>query len=110
LASAGRTEFSNIGFEADEPKQTWRSESTHGSLTSGSCIGAGTGTEIITRLEDHPRLAIQGPHTPRLTGQIVLTTFREKRKARTAIRVRARDARTALLPRMAYRGRVAPAS
>jgi len=59
-----------IRFEAAQPNETWQSDFTHYPLTSGA------DTEIITWLDDHSRMALHLSAHPRITGPIVLTTFR----------------------------------
>lgn len=66
-----RPKASYIRFEATMPNETWQSDFTHYRLQ------AGNDTEIITWLDDHSRYALNITATKRVTGPIVLTTFRE---------------------------------
>ena len=59
-----------LRFEAAQPNETWQSDFTHYSLVDG------TDVEIITWLDDHSRYALHISAHPRITGQIVLATFR----------------------------------
>ena len=59
-----------IRFEAEQPNETWQSDFTHYRLTTGNDI------EIITWLDDHSRYALSITAHLRITGLIVLTTFR----------------------------------
>jgi len=67
---AKRPKSSYIRFEAELPNQTWQSDFTHYALATGQDI------EIITWLDDHSRYALHITAHPRITGPIVLTTFR----------------------------------
>jgi transposase InsO family protein len=67
---AKRPKSSYIRFAAEQPNETWQSDFTHYRLTTGS------DTEIITWLDDHSRLALHVSAYPRITGPIVLATFR----------------------------------
>jgi transposase InsO family protein len=65
-------------FEADQPNECWQSDFTHYRLAvrlagPGS---AGTEVEIISWLDDHARYALHVSAHPRITGPIVLATFR----------------------------------
>ncbi|KGN32164.1 transposase [Knoellia sinensis KCTC 19936] len=57
-------------FEAAQPNECWQSDFTHYPLTSG------TDVEVITWLDDHSRYALHISAHTRITGQIVLATFR----------------------------------
>lgn len=57
-------------FEAAQPNECWQSDFTHYPLA------AGVDLEIITWLDDHARYALHISAHPRITGQIVLSTFR----------------------------------
>ena len=65
-----RPKSSYIRFEADQPNETWQSDFTHYRLATGS-------TEIITWLDDHARYALHVTAHRRVTGPIVLATFRQ---------------------------------
>ena len=65
-----RPKSSYIRFEADQPNETWQSDFTHFRL------GTGIDVEIITWLDDHSRFALSSTAHLRVTGLIVLTTFR----------------------------------
>ena len=65
-----RPKSSYIRFEAAMPNQTWQSDFTHYRLSDGRDI------EIITWLDDHSRYALHLSAHPRITAEIVLTTFR----------------------------------
>src|SRR5207302_72383 len=67
---AKRPKASYLRFAAEQPNETWQSDFTHYRLTSGA------DTEIITWLDDHSRLALHVSAHPRITGPIVLATFR----------------------------------
>ena len=66
-----RPKSSYVRFEADQPNETWQSDFTHYRLTNGVDI------EIITWLDDHSRYALSVTAHLRITGAIVLTTFRD---------------------------------
>jgi len=68
---AKRPKSSYIRFTAEQPNETWQSDFTHYRLTTGA------DTEIITWLDDHSRLALHVSAHARITGPIVLTTFRQ---------------------------------
>jgi transposase InsO family protein len=67
---AKRPRSSCIRFEAQMPSQCWQSDFTHYPLAGG------TGTEILTWLDDHSRLALSVTAHHRVTGPIVLAAFR----------------------------------
>jgi transposase InsO family protein len=67
---AKRPKSSYLRFEAEMPNQCWQSDFTHYPLADG------TGTEILTWLDDHSRLALSVTAHPRVTGPIVLAAFR----------------------------------
>jgi hypothetical protein len=67
---AKRPKSSYLRFAAEQPNETWQSDFTHYRLTTG------TDVEIITWLDDHSRLALHVSAHPRITGPIVLATFR----------------------------------
>lgn len=66
-----RPKASYIRFEATMPNETWQSDFTHYRLADG------TDTETITWLDDHARYALSITAHRRVTGPIVLATFRE---------------------------------
>ncbi|MCW2905210.1 MAG: Integrase catalytic region [Streptosporangiaceae bacterium] len=68
---AKRPKASYLRFAAEQPNETWQSDFTHYRL------GTGADTEIITWLDDHSRLALHVSAHPRITGPIVLATFRQ---------------------------------
>jgi transposase InsO family protein len=71
-----RPRSSYVRFAAEQPNETWQSDFTHYRLTrpDGS---PGADTEIITWLDDHSRYALHVSAHSRVTGQIVLVTFRK---------------------------------
>ncbi|MGZ6831527.1 MAG: IS481 family transposase [Nocardioidaceae bacterium] len=68
---ATRPKASYLRFQAEMPNETWQSDFTHYRLTTGADV------EIITWLDDHSRLALHVSAHPRITGPIVLGTFRQ---------------------------------
>src|SRR4051795_7717562 len=68
---AKRPKSSYLRFAAEQPNETWQSDFTHYRLTTGA------DTEIITWLDDHSRLALHVSAHRRITGPIVLATFRQ---------------------------------
>lgn len=56
-------------FQAARPNETWQSDFTHLTLTTGA------DTEIIGWLDDHSRFLLHLSAHPRVTGQIVTDTF-----------------------------------
>lgn len=66
-----RPKSSYIRFEAAMPNQTWQADFTHYRLA------AGTDVEIITWLDDCTRYALHVSAHHRITGPIVVATFRE---------------------------------
>ncbi|MDX6280650.1 MAG: hypothetical protein QOH03_1721 [Kribbellaceae bacterium] len=65
-----RPRSSYIRFEADQPNQTWQSDFTHYRLHDG------TDVEILSWLDDCTRYALRVTAHRRVTGPIVLTSFR----------------------------------
>src|SRR5215472_7448499 len=65
-----RPRSSYLRFEAELPNECWQSDFTHYPLAGG------TGTEILTWLDDHSRYALSVTAWNRVTGPIVLATFR----------------------------------
>ncbi|MDW6064322.1 IS481 family transposase [Streptomyces sp. FXJ1.4098] len=68
-----RPRSSYIRFQAELPNETWRADFTHHRLADK----AGTDTEILTWLDDCSRYALHVTCWPRVTGPIVLDTFRQ---------------------------------
>ena len=58
------------------PNETWQSDFTHYRLTRPDGQ-PGTDVEILTWLDDHSRYALNVSAHARVTGQIVLDTFRK---------------------------------
>jgi transposase InsO family protein len=73
-----RPKSSYTRFEADLPNGCWQSDFTHYRLTTpGQTDGPpGPDVEIITWLDDCTRYALHVSTHPRITGPIVLATFR----------------------------------
>jgi transposase InsO family protein len=67
-----RPKSSYIRFAAEQPNQRWQSDFTHYPLADG------TGTEVLTWLDDHARYALSVTAWNRVTGPIVLATFRRR--------------------------------
>ncbi|HEV8279401.1 MAG TPA: helix-turn-helix domain-containing protein [Streptosporangiaceae bacterium] len=65
-----RPKSSYIRFAAEQPNECWQSDFTHYPLAGGA------GTEILTWLDDHSRYALSVTAWNRVTGPIVLATFR----------------------------------
>ena len=65
-----RPKSSYIRFAAEQPNECWQSDFTHYRLADG------TDTEILTWLDDHSRYALSVTAHHRVTGPIVLATFR----------------------------------
>ena len=70
-----RPKASYIRFEAAQPNETWQSDFTHYRLTDGA--HGGRDVEIISWLDDHARYALHVTAHQRITGRIVVDTFRE---------------------------------
>jgi len=66
-----RPKSSYLRFQATMPNETWQSDFTHYRLADGHDV------EIITWLDDCTRYALHVSAHHRITGPIVLTTFRE---------------------------------
>ena len=88
LAAAGlvvpepkkRPKSSYIRFQAEQPNETWQSDFTHYRLTRPTPDGSGrpgSDSEILTWLDDHSRFALSVTAHHRVTGPLVLKTFRE---------------------------------
>jgi transposase len=65
-----RPKSSYIRFAAELPNECWQADFTHYPLADG------TGTEILTWLDDHSRYALSVTAWHRVTGPIVLAAFR----------------------------------
>ncbi len=65
-----RPKSSYIRFAAEQPNECWQADFTHYPLAGG------TGTEILTWLDDHSRYALSVTAHDRVTGPIVVETFR----------------------------------
>ena len=65
-----RPKSSYIRFAAEQPNECWQAGFTHYPLAGG------TGTEILTWLDDHSRLALRVTAWNRVTGPAVLAEFR----------------------------------
>jgi transposase InsO family protein len=65
-----RPKSSYIQFAAEQPNQCWQSDFTHYPLAGG------TGTEVLAWLDDHSRLILRLTCHHRVTGPIVLASFR----------------------------------
>jgi transposase InsO family protein len=65
-----RPRSSYIRFAAEQPNECWQSDFTHYRLTTGA------DTEIVAWLDDHSRLILHLTAHPRVTGPIVLASFR----------------------------------
>ena len=68
---AKRPKSSYLRFEADQPNETWQSDFTHYRLTDG------TDVEILSWLDDCSRYALSVTAHARVTGPVVLATFRK---------------------------------
>ena len=65
-----RPKSSYIRFQAEQPNETWQSDFTHYRLATGADV------EILTWIDDHSRYALSITAHHRVTGPIVLQTFR----------------------------------
>ena len=65
-----RPKSSYLRFNAEMPNQCWQSDFTHWRLADG------TGIEILAWIDDHSRLALSLTAHSRVTGPIVVDTFR----------------------------------
>src|SRR6185437_8331868 len=72
-----RPKSSYIRFAAEQPNECWQADFTHYPLAGG------TGTEILTWLDDHSRLALRVTAWHRVTGPVVLDEFRPAASTRT---------------------------
>jgi transposase InsO family protein len=68
---AKRPKSSYIRFAADQPNERWQADFTHWRLADK------THTEILTWLDDHSRYALSVTAHRRVTGPIVLDSFRK---------------------------------
>lgn len=73
---AKRPRSSYLRFEAAQPNECWQSDFTHYRLTRADGT-ASTDAEILTWLDDCSRYALHITAHTRVTGPIVLATFRE---------------------------------
>ena len=71
-----RPKSSYIRFQAEQPNECWQSDFTHYRLTRPDGR-PGPDTEILTWLDDHSRYALSVTAHHRVTGPIVLATFRQ---------------------------------
>jgi transposase InsO family protein len=71
-----RPRSSYIRFQAELPNECWQADFTHYPLADG------TGTEILTWLDDHSRLVLHLTAHRRVTGPVVLAGFRAAVTAR----------------------------
>ncbi|HEX3959493.1 MAG TPA: DDE-type integrase/transposase/recombinase [Trebonia sp.] len=67
---AKRPRSSYVRFEAAQPNECWQADFTHYPLAGG------TGSEVLTWLDDHSRLALSVTAHRRVTGPVVLAAFR----------------------------------
>ncbi len=65
-----RPKSSLLRFAAEQPNECWQSDFTHYRLATGQDV------EILSWLDDHSRYALSVTAHHRVTGPIVLTTFR----------------------------------
>jgi transposase InsO family protein len=70
-----RPKSSYVRFEADQPNETWQSDFTHYRLTRPDGT-PGMDSEILTWLDDCSRYALHLSAHHRVTGPIVLASFR----------------------------------
>jgi transposase InsO family protein len=70
LEPAKRPRSSYIRFAADQPNECWQSDFTYYRLADGREV------EIISWLDDHSRYALSVTAHSRITGEIVVSTFR----------------------------------
>ena len=71
-----RPKSSYLRFEADQPNETWQSDFTHYRLHDPTTGGPGRDVEILTWLDDCSRYALSITAHARISGPIVLDTFR----------------------------------
>jgi transposase InsO family protein len=70
-----RPKSSYVRFEADQPNETWQSDFTHYRLTHLDGT-PGMDSEILSWLDDCSRYALSVTAHARVTGSVVLATFR----------------------------------
>ena len=70
-----RPKSSYLRFQAEQPNECWQADFTHYRLTRPDGR-PGPDTEILTWLDDHARYALSVTAHHRVTGPIVLATFR----------------------------------
>jgi transposase InsO family protein len=70
LEPSKRPKSSYIRFAAEQPNECWQADFTHYPLAGG------TGTEVLTWLDDHSRYALSVTAWHRVTGPTVVATFR----------------------------------
>ena len=66
-----RPKSSYIRFAAEQPNERWQADFTHWWLANGTHV------EILNWLDDHARYALSVTAHARVTGPIVLATFRK---------------------------------
>jgi transposase-like protein len=71
-----RPKSSYIRFAAEQPNECWQADFTHYRLTRPDGR-PGPDTEILSWLDDHSRFALSVTAHHRVTGPIVLATFRQ---------------------------------
>jgi transposase InsO family protein len=71
-----RPRSSYIRFAAEQPNECWQSDFTHYDV-AGAAGSVLLGSEIITWLDDHSRFALHVSAHVRITGPIVVATFRK---------------------------------
>jgi transposase InsO family protein len=71
-----RPRSSYLRFAAEQPNETWQSDSTHYRLTRPNGT-PGADVEVLSWLDDHSRFALSVTAHHRVTGPIVLATFRQ---------------------------------
>ena len=74
-----RPKSSYLRFEAEQPNETWQSDFTHYRLADrrSDATLIGTDVEILTWLDDCSRYALSLTAHTRVTGPVVLATFRK---------------------------------
>ncbi|WP_460667138.1 helix-turn-helix domain-containing protein, partial [Kribbella swartbergensis] len=71
-----RPRASYLRFAAEQPNECWQSDFTHYRL-AGAGGSPGRDVEVVTWLDDHSRYALSVTAHHRITGQVVLSSFRE---------------------------------
>jgi transposase InsO family protein len=77
--SKKKPKSSYLRFEASLPNECWQADFTHYRLARPTLDGSGRpgpDSEILSWLDDHARYALNVTAHPRVTGPIVLATFR----------------------------------